>query len=617
MASKKKISSRKTRRNLALSRADRKKQVPLDADHWSAPRNRFFKGRRWLALTVSLLLLAVAGVVIVTRVRKEPSPETEAKISPPAALGRIQFENRQPESGIEFVLDNDTTDDKLMIDAMLGGVSLLDYDNDGFLDIFFTNGARIPTLEKDAESFYCQLYRNGGDGTFTDVTAKAGVKGIGYNMGATVGDFDNDGYPDLYVTGVNVNTLYRNNADGTFSDVTEAADVAGRLASGRKAWSVGGGWMDYDNDGDLDLFVVNYVDWSLANNLRCGDPGRRLSCSPANHKGLPNILYRNEGDGTFTDVSASTGISDHIGKGMGVSLADYDNDGYMDILVGNDTERNFLFRNLRGQGFSEVGVEAGVAFNEDGFPLSSMGVDFRDVNNDGLPDVTVTALANETFPLFLNTPEGVFIDATYSSGLGTASYTMSGWGNGIFDFDNDGFKDIFTAGCHVSENVEHYRPHKYKLPNAVWQNQGDGGFKNASAEAGSAFRTPAAHRCSAFGDLDNDGRVDVVVSIIRDKVEVLYNTSTRDHNWITIETEGTKSNRDGIGTRIKLTGESGLVQYNHTNTSVGYASSSDKRVHFGLGSDSQIREIELRWPSGKRQILKDVAANQILKVREE
>jgi hypothetical protein len=529
--------------------------------------------------------------------------------------GQIRFENRQPASGVEFVLNNGTTEDKPIIDSMLGGVSLFDYDNDGFLDMFFTNGARIPSLSKDSDSFHNRLYRNKGDGTFADVTAKAGVAGVGYSIGSAAADFDNDGYTDLYVGGVNANTLYHNLKDGTFADVTERAGVTGRLPSGKKAWSIGGGWLDYDNDGDLDLFVVNYVDWSMSNNRLCGDPGKRLSCSPVAYNGLPNFLYRNDGGGAFRDVSAFTGIADHTGKGMGMAVADYDNDGFMDIFVGNDSERNFLFRNLKGERFSEVGVDAGVAFGEDGIPISSMGADFRDVNNDGYPDVTIAALANETFPLFLNSGSGYFTDATYRTGIGTSSFTMSGWGNGIIDFDNDGFKDIFVAGCHVSENIEKYRHEKYKLPNSVWQNLGES-FKSVGGEAGFGPETAAAHRGAAFGDLDNDGRVDAVVSAIRGKAEVLFNTSTREHNWIHILIEGSASNRDGIGTRIKLTGESGLAQYNHTSTCTGYASSSERRVHFGLGPDKKVREIELQWPSGRRQVLKDIAVNQTLRIKE-
>ena len=572
--------------------------------------------KSWLWLIAAAVAIASVVIIFVTRRSRNQDYNQEIRIVRTTAPGEIRFENRQPASGVNFVLDNGTTDDKPIIDSMLGGVSLLDYDNDGFLDIFFTNGARIPSLAKDSASFHNRLYRNKGDGTFTDVTEKAGVRGVGYSIGSTTGDFDNDGYADIYVAGVNANTLYRNQGDGTFADVTSAAGVAGRLPSGKKPWSIGGGWLDYDNDGYLDLFVVNYVDWSFAHNRVCGDPGKRLSCSPVAYDGLPNLLYRNNGNGTFSDVSVQTGIAGHTGKGMGMAVADYDNDGFTDILVGNDSERNFLFRNLEGRTFSEVGVESGIAFAEDGIPISSMGVDFRDVNNDGLPDVSIAALANETFPLFLNAKTGYFSDATYRSGIGTSSFTMSGWGVGIIDFDNDGFKDIFTAGCHVSENIEKYRHEKYRLPNSVWQNIDGESFKSRGSEAGFSVESAAAHRGAAFGDLNNDGRVDAIVSVIGGKAEILFNNSSREYNWITLITEGSASNRDGIGTKVKLTTESG-GQYNHTTTCVGYASSSDKRVHFGLGPEKRIREIELRWPSGKRQVLNDVPVNQILRIKEQ
>jgi hypothetical protein len=301
---------------------------------------------------------------------------------------------------------------------------------------------------------------------------------------------------------------------------------------------------------------------------------------------------------------------------MSVAIADYDDDGFMDIFVANDNERNFLFHNQHGRGFVEVGVEAAVAFTEDGIPVSSMGADFRDLNNDGLPDVIVTALEGETFPLYINQRGGFFVPWTYPSGVGFASIRMSGWGVGAYDFNNDGLKDLFMANSHVSENVGLYGNHQYRKPNAVFANVGQGTFRNVSTRAGTAMNVPAAHRGAAFGDLNNDGRVDAVVSVIGGPAEILYNTSPGAGHWILIQTEGRQSNRDGIGTKIKLTCESGLIQYNHVTTATGYASSSDKRVHFGLGDDTRIREIELRWPSGKVQVLHDVAADQILKVTE-
>ncbi len=535
--------------------------------------------------------------------------------SKPSEQSRIGFENRQEHSGVTFVLNNGSTDDKPIIDSTLGGVALLDYDNDGYLDLFFTNGASIPSLNKSKQAFSNRLYHNNHDGTFTDVTERAGVAGEGYSIGAAAADYDNDGWTDLYVTGVNRNILYHNNKDGTFTDVTQKAGVAG-ISEGRKLWSVSAAWIDYDNDGLLDLFVTNYLDWSPENSRVCGPPGKRLSCPPSLYKGEPNILYHNNGDGTFTDVSAATGIAKCIGKGMGVAIADYDGDGWTDIFVANDNERNFLFKNRRGQEFDEVGVDSFVAYTDDGVPVSSMGVDFRDWSNNGRPGLFVTALGGETFPLFRNEDRKSFTMATYESGIGFATFKMSGWGAGIYDLDNDGYKDLFSANSHVSENADVNPQQQYRQPNAVFQNLRNATFQDVSAEAGPAVRLRAAHRGAAFGDLNNDGKVDVVISAIGSPAELLYNTSTGGNHWIAIETVGSKSNRDGIGTRIKLTGESGLVQYNAVTTAGSYASSSDKRVHFGLGRDSVIKEIELRWPSGTLQVLRNVKADQILKITE-
>ena len=535
--------------------------------------------------------------------------------SKPGEQSRIAFENRQKQSGVTFVLNNGTTDDKPIIDSALGGVALLDYDNDGYLDVFFTNGASIPGLNKSNPAFSNSLYHNNHDGTFTDVTERAGVAGEGYSMGAAAADYDNDGWTDLYVTGVNRNILYHNNKDGTFTDVTQKAGVTG-ISAGKKLWSVSAAWIDYDNDGLLDLFVTNYLDWSPENSRVCGQPGKRLSCPPSLYKGEPNILYRNNGDGTFTDVSASTGIAKCIGKGMGVAIADYDDDGWTDIFVANDNERNFLFKNRHGQAFDEVGAESFVAYTDDGVPVSSMGVDFRDWSNNGRPGLFVTALGGETFPLFRNEDRKLFTMATYESGIGFASFKMSGWGAGIYDFDNDGYKDLFSANSHVSENADVNPQQQYRQPNGLFQNLRNATFRDVSADAGPALRLRAAHRGAAFGDLNNDGKIDVVISAIGSPAELLYNTSTGGNHWIAIETVGVKSNHDGIGTRIKLTGQSGFVQYNAVTTAGSYASSSDKRAHFGLGRDSLVKEIELRWPSGTLQVLRNVKADQILKVAE-
>jgi hypothetical protein len=525
----------------------------------------------------------------------------------------IRFANRARQSGVTFVLQNGTTGDKPIVDSIPGGVALLDYDNDGYLDIYFTNGATLPGLSKTGPAFNNRLYHNNHDGTFTDVTDRAGVRGAGYSIGVAAADFDNDGFTDLYVTGINQNILYHNNGNGTFTDVTEHARVSG-ISNGKKMLSVAAAWIDYDNDGRLDLFVTNYLDWTPQNSRVCGPVGKRLSCPPSMYAGEANILYRNNGDGTFTDVSKEMGIAAQIGKGMGVAIADYDGDGWMDIFVANDNERNFLFRNRGGKKFDEVGVEASVAYNDDGVPVSSMGVDFRDWSNDGNPSLFVTALGGETFLLFRNEGKGLFHVDTYGTKVGFPSFQMSGWGAGTYDFDNDGYKDLFSANSHVSENANLDPQQQYRQRNAVFRNLKNGTFANVSAAAG--LTEAAAHRGCAFGDLDNDGKVDIVVSAIGSPAELLYNTSSGTNHWIAIQTIGVKSNRDGIGTRIKITGNSGLVQYNHVTTAGSYASSSDKRVHFGLGSDSLIREIELRWPSGTVQVLHNVKVDQILKITE-
>jgi hypothetical protein len=573
---------------------------------------RFVLGSSSLHDLGTSCLLLILGALVATNIHT--SLHGQATLSQRAA--GIRFENRQPGSGVDFVLNNGTTVDKPIIDSIPGGVALLDYDNDGFLDIFFTNGARIPSLSKEGPGFYNRLYHNNQDGTFTDVTEKAGLSGTGYSIGVAAADFDNDGWTDLYVTGINRNILYHNNHDGTFTDVTEKAGVSGVNSAGKKLLSVSAAWIDYDNDGRLDLFVTNYLDWSPETSKVCGLPEKRLSCPPSLYPGEPNILYHNNGDGTFTDVSEATGIANQIGKGMGVAVADYDGDGWMDIFVANDNERNFLFKNRRGKGFDEVGVEAGVAYTDDGIPVSSMGVDFRDYRNDGRPGIFITALGGETFPLYRNEGNDLFYMDTYPAKLGFSTFKMSGWGAGIVDFNNDGYKDLFSANSHVSENADIDPQQHYLQTNAIFENMNDGTFQDVSALAGPGLRLRAAHRGAAFGDLNNDGKIDIVVAAIAGHAELLYNVTANGNHWLLIQAIGTKSNRDGIGTQIKLTSQSGSVQFNQVTTAGSYASSSDKRVHFGLGRDKFVKEITLRWPSGTVQTLHNVKADQILRVTE-
>ena len=574
----------------------------------SAPagQRRRVLSRKWLCVAVGLAALAL-GIWAWPRAPRDPHSTTE-----PSEESAITFE--EDAEGVGFVLSNGTTEDKPMPDSTLGGVALFDCDSDGLLDIYFTNGARFPDFKKESPAYYNRLYRNLGERTFEDRTSEASVAGRGYSMGVAAADYDNDGWTDLYVSGVDRNTLFRNLGDCRFEDVTERAGVDLQRADG-KPWSVAAAWLDYNADGHLDLFVVNYVDWSWAKNRVCGDPGRRLSCSPAHYAGLPNALFRNRGDGTFEDASRATGVAEHVGKGMSAAIADYDGDGFQDVFVTNDSVRNFLFRNVNGKRFEEVAVEAGVAFTGDGIPVSSMGLDFRDLNGDGLPDVIYTALSNETFPLFVNQGNGSFADATYASKLGLEAYTKSGWSVGTFDFDNDGDKDLFTANSHVSENVELYRSVAYRMPNSVFKAMEDGTYRDVASGAGPALRRAAAHRGAAFGDLDNDGRVDVVVSAIGSEASVLFNES-RGGNWLMLDLKGAASNRTAIGAVVKLVEGSGRVQYNHVSTAVGYASASDRRVHFGLGPSRTVRAIEVRWPSGKVQVLENVEAGVILKITE-
>jgi enediyne biosynthesis protein E4 len=531
-------------------------------------------------------------------------------------LSAIRFENIATKAGVNFITRNSPTQNKNQIETMVAGVALLDYDGDGWLDIYLVNGAAIPSLQKESPAYWNRLYHNNHDGTFTDVTERAGLAGAGYGMGVAVGDYDNDGRPDIFLANVTGNQLFHNNGDGTFTDVTAKAGLVGAEFNGKKMWSAGGGWFDYNNDGNLDLFVVNYCVWEVNKDPYCHvKSGVRGYCHPKLYQSLHNTLYRNNGDGTFTDVSKETGISEHMGKGMSVSFADYDGDGFLDAFVANDTTPGFLFHNLGGKKFEEVGTEAGVAYAPDGLALSGMGSDFRDVNNDGRPDVWYTAVEHESFPLLINQGGGEFDDLTQASGL-EATKEMSGWGNGMFDFDNDGWKDLFVARANVLDNISVLGSRTYPEPNSLFRNLGNGKFAEVGPSAGPDFQVKAAHRGVAFGDLFNDGQIDAVVTVLGGPVEILRNVTETGNHWILLKLVGTRSNRMGIGAQIQVTTEDGLEQWNEVTTAVGYAASSDSRVHFGLGKNRVIKDLKIRWPSGIKQVLHDVAADQILTVEE-
>jgi enediyne biosynthesis protein E4 len=529
----------------------------------------------------------------------------------------IRFEDIAERAGVHFVVENSPTPEKHQPEAMPAGVALFDYDGDGLLDIYLVNGAEMPSLVKTGPKYYNRLYHNNGNGTFTDVTEHARVAGAGYGMGVAVGDYDNSGQPSLFVANVNGNQLFHNNGDGTFTDVTAKAGLSGAMHHGRKMWSIAAGWFDYNRDGLLDLFVVNYCDWDPRYEPSCMGLNGRGYCHPGSFAPLTNTLYRNNGDGTFTDVSAETGISKVEGRGMGVAFADYDHDGWPDVFVANDNSPNLLFHNVDGKRFEEVGLQAGVAYNEEGNVLAGMGVDFRDVNNDGLPDLWHTAIENETFPLYLNNGKGAFVNAGQQSRLANLTRPMSGWSNGIVDLDNDGWNDLVVARSNVLDNIEQISQHfRYAEPDSVFRNLGNGQFADVSTTAGADFTRLAPHRGLAYGDLDNDGRVDLVVTALGAPVSVLRNITETHNHWILLKLVGTKSNRMGIGAQIRITTDDGRRLYNEVTTSTGYAASSDPRVHFGLGGSRVIREIEIRWPSGTRQLLSNVAADRPMVITE-
>ena len=538
------------------------------------------------------------------------------------APGPIVFEEIAGRAGLHFVADSSPTPNKNQPETMVAGVALLDYDNDGYLDIYLVNGAAIPSLKKESPRFWNRLFHNNRDGTFSDVTEKAGVKGEGYGMGAAVGDYDNDGWPDIFVANVNRNELFHNNHDGTFTDVTEKARLAGAELDGKKMWSISAGWFDFDNDGHLDLFISNYCKWEVDKDPFCGpNPQMRAYCHPKNYEPLPNTLYRNNGDGTFTDVSAAMGIAKLYGKGMGVAFADYDHDGFTDVFVANDNAPNLLFHNLGGKKFDEVSLQAGVAYPESGAFISGMGADFKDIDNDGWDDIWHTAIEGESFPLFRNlgggpSGPGEFVEITAAAGLAHETRNMAGWSNGVFDFDNDGWKDLFVARGNVQDNISQMSTRRYEEPNTVFRNLGKGKFQDVSEGAGADMQKAAPHRGVAFGDMDNDGRMDAVVTVLNGEAKYFHNISPGGNHWILLKLAGVKSNRMGLGAQVRLTTPDGMRQYNHATTSTGYACSSDPRVHFGLGRSKTIAEIEIAWPSGVHQVLRNVAADRILTVTE-
>ena len=530
---------------------------------------------------------------------------------------QIRFEEIAAKAGLQFVLRNGAAGQFHQIELTGGGVAALDYNNDGCTDIFFTNGAAIPSLRKTGPEFSNRLYRNNCDLTFTDVTDEAGLAGEGYSTGVAVGDFDNDGFADIFVTGVNGNHLYRNLGNGRFADITARAGVGGTDPKFGTMWAVSAGWLDYDNDGWLDLFVSNYVVWDADTEPRCGTPERQFYCHPKSYRALPCQLFHNNHDGTFTDVSQSSGIGRHIGKGMGIAFADMDGDGLTDIFVANDSVRNVLFHNQGDGTFKEIGLEAGVALRDDGFAIAGMGSDFRDFDNDGKPDLVVSGIFYDSFQLFRNLG-GVrgFDDYALRAGLTLGTRQLTGWSLGMYDFDNDGWKDLFFALSHLAQ-VDGYMGIDSALANRVFRNLGGKCFEDVSAKAGPDFQRAAMHRGVAFADFDNDGRIDAVVSVVNGPAKLFHNITGGASHWLAIRLRGRRANRQGLGAVVHVHLPDGRDLYNHATTAVGYACSSEALVRFGLGANRIAERIEIRWPGGGTRQLANVAADRIVDVDEE
>ncbi len=505
---------------------------------------------------------------------------------------------------------------KYIVESMSGGVALFDYDNDGLLDIYLVNSLTIATAG-NPKSSRSELWHNNGDGTFTDVTDKAGVGFPGWGMGVCVGDFNNDGWEDLYVTCLGPNHLYKNNGDGTFTDVTEKAGV------GDARWSTGAAFADYDNDGWLDLFVANYVDFKLDNlpefgkGKMCQYRGVAVQCGPRGLPGAGDALYHNNGDGTFTEVSKKAGVSDPAGHyGLGVAWCDFNEDGYVDLYVANDSRPNYLYKNNRDGTFTDVGFLSGTAVSEDGAEQGSMGVTIGDFDHHGRWNIFVTNFSDEYNALYRQEKDFLFSDYSFASKTAQSSFPFVGWGTKFFDYDNDGWLDLLVVNGHVYPQMENANlGTTYRQRKLFYKNNRDGTFSEIAAEVGSALMQPSVSRGAAFGDLDNDGDVDVVINNLDGAPTILRNDGGNRNNFVTIRLQGTKSNRDAFGARVKVT-SGDLIQKDECRSGGSYISQNDTRLHFGLERWTKVDSIEIHWPSGKAEKVADIPANSFVTIKE-
>lgn len=546
------------------------------------------------ALLISLLLL----------VPIESGPISGS--DPPAK--RVQFVDVASQAGITFKHENGASSEKLMPETFGSGVAWIDYDNDGWIDVFFPNGADLAHSKPSPGN---ALFRNLGNGKFADVTQKAGVAGRGlFSTGAAVGDYDNDGFQDLFVTGYGGTQLFHNNGNGSFADVTEKAGVS---ASG---WSSSTAWLDYDRDGYLDLYVVRYLDYDIKNAPYCGfkRQGYRMYCDPQQFDGVPDLLFHNNRDGTFTEVGHQAGISNRSGKGLGVSLGDVDKDGFTDIFITNDGIRNFLYRNKGDGTFLDVAYEACVGFDPHGKPMAGMGTEIADYDEDGNPDIFLTAFSREYNTLFRNLGKLVFEDVTINAGLESGFLTLA-FGAKLFDYDNDGDLDVYATNGHVTDNVELYDAElSYRQKDLLYENV-NGAFVDVSSQSGPAFQVKHVGRGAATGDFDNDGDLDVVVADCGGSPLLFRNDGGNRNSWIGIQARGRESNRFGVGSKVRVT-SAGRTRLREINPSGSYLSSSDVRLFFGLGSETTVERIEIEWPSGKKQTLESVPGRQMQQLDE-